>query len=299
MNWDIERLRTIAGLETPMTLQESWDEGDDDGDEDEDVKRADKEAKKRGIKLPKVKVDVEKDLHALAKSRKSADLKKEEEAEKEEANQKAAYKAEKEKEAKEHSVDDAHEEKESPAKEKAEHGGKTPSPAAEKKETPTAEKKEEAKSAAKPSEKKEEPKAEEKKEEAAEAKRRGKAPNADSKRQRLHAYLKGNPGVKRSVAMKWAQENLEMGAAYASQQIQAVKAQIVKEAFMLYHPSIQNFVLHENKRMGIFQWISENDTDSDQEPLMFATEKEAMKVANYLHDFNNQLTDIKRINLDA
>jgi flagellar biosynthesis GTPase FlhF len=273
MSWDIERLRTIAGLETPVNLNESYD--DDGDDEDEDVKRADSEAKKRGIKLPKVKVDVEKDLENVA----HAKTVKEKEAEADAAAKHAE-----------------HEKKESPAKEKAEHAGKAPSPAAEKKESPASEKKEE-KSVAKPEEKKE-PKTEEKKEAAAEAKRRGKAPNADSKRQKLHAYLKANPGVKRSVAMKWAQENLEMGSAYASQQIQAVKAQIVKEAFMLYHPTVPNFVLHENKNIGIYQWISENDNGSDQEPLMFATLAEATKVANYLFDFNNQLTDVKRIDLD-
>lgn len=271
MTWDIENLRKIAGLSEPLTLQESWDEGDDDSDEDEDVKTAEKEAKKRNIKMPKVDVDVEQDLHNLARTRAAAKAAKESKKE-----EKPAAKKEEKPAAK--TAHEKHEASETAAEEKAEHGGKTPSAAEEKKETAAEEKKEEAKKE--------------------EAKRRGKAPNADSKRQRLHAYLKANPGVKRGIAMKWAQENLDMGEAYASQQIQAVKAQIVKECFMLYHPSVSSFVLHENKAMGMYQWISEKDLNTDQEPMIFATEAEAIKTANYLLDFNNQLVDIRYINLE-
>lgn len=293
MNWDIDYLRKIAGL-TESTkgttpLHESWDD-DDDGEEDPDVAKVEKEAKKRNIKLPKVNVDPDKDIHALSVSRKSKD--KEDAAEKADAEKEAAEKAASEKrkkaEAKEFadSDDDAdddeddkkvskHEKSESPAKEKAEHNGKASSPAAEKKESPAEEKKEEAK---------------------AEAKRRGKVPDAGSKRQRLHAYLKANPGVKRAIAMKWAQENLDMGAAYASQQIQAAKAQIAKECWIFRHPSVHNFVLHENAAMGMYQWVSE--TDPNMEPVMVATEGEANKLATYLSNFKNQMVDIEYINLD-
>ena len=135
------------------------------------------------------------------------------------------------------------------------------------------------------------------KEAAAEAKRRGKAPNADSKRQRLHAHMKANPGEKRSALLKWAFDNLQMGTAYASQQIQAVKASLKTEGYMLRHPAMPKFVLHENGAMGMFQWISE--TDENLEPLMFATEAEAKKVASYLLSYKNQLADIQRIDLEA
>jgi len=50
-------------------LDESWD----DDDEDPDVAKADKELKKKGVKLPKVKVDPDKDISKLAKKTKKDD----------------------------------------------------------------------------------------------------------------------------------------------------------------------------------------------------------------------------------
>jgi len=280
--WDLTELRKIAGLqeafETKQSLLERYDDDDNDDEEDIDVKHAEDEAKKRKIKLPEPeeKIDPDKDIHKLAQARKAFKGKKEIRAEEE---------AKKAKES-------SHEEKESPAKEKAEHGGKTPSKEAEKKETPAAEKKEEAKAA----EKKETPAEEKKEETAAEKKARGRVPNAGSKRQRLHAHMKANPGEKRSVLLKWAQDNLEMGAAYASQQIQVVKSQIKNECFILRHPTIPSFVLHENLAMNMYQWISE--TDENLEPMVFATETEAKQTASYLLSYKNQLCEIERIELE-
>lgn len=285
---DLERLRQLAGImegTVPSSgiLNESWD----DEDEDPDVARAEREAKKRKIKLPDVKVDAEKDMTHVAGAKKSAEKEAADEAkEKKEAAERAAAKKKEEADApkaeedkpapKKETSHEKHEKSESPAKEKAEHADKKPAPATEKKETPADEKKEEA---------------------AAEAKRRGKAPNADSKRQRLHAYLKANPGVKRAVAIKWAQEHLEMGQAYASQQIQAVKSQIAKECWIIRHPSVPSFILHENGMMNMYQWMS--DTDPNLEPMIFATESEAQKVAKYLEEYKNQLSTIEYVNLDV
>ena len=50
-------------------FSESWD----DDDEDPDVAKADKELKKKGVKLPNVKVDPEKDMSKLAKKSKKDD----------------------------------------------------------------------------------------------------------------------------------------------------------------------------------------------------------------------------------
>ena len=50
-------------------MKESWD----DDDEDPDVKKADSELKKKGVKLPKVKVDPDKDFSKLAKKSKKED----------------------------------------------------------------------------------------------------------------------------------------------------------------------------------------------------------------------------------
>ncbi|PPD54361.1 MAG: hypothetical protein CTY12_03455 [Methylotenera sp.] len=276
---DLERLRQLAGImegtvSSSGILNESWD----DDDEDPDVARAEREAKKRKIKLPDVKVDAEKDMTHVAGAKKSAEKEAADEAkEKKEAAERAAAKKKEEADSPKAEEDSKPtQKKESPTKEKAEHADKKPAPAVEKKETPAEEKKEEA---------------------AAEAKRRGKAPNADSKRQRLHAYLKANPGVKRAVAIKWAQEHLEMGQAYASQQIQAVKSQIAKECWIIRHPSVPSFILHENGMMNMYQWMS--DTDLNLEPMVFATESEAQKVAKYLEEYKNQLSTIEHVNLDV
>ncbi|MGZ8924565.1 MAG: hypothetical protein ACXW2E_01650 [Nitrososphaeraceae archaeon] len=75
MSWDMERLRKIAGLqESESYSSKQLNERYDDDEDDPDVKAAMDEAKKRKIKLPKVKdVDPDKDIESLARSRKSKD----------------------------------------------------------------------------------------------------------------------------------------------------------------------------------------------------------------------------------
>lgn len=268
MSWDLERLRKIAGLQestengSKHLLTEGWDDDGDD-DEDPDVKKAEAEAKKRHIDMSAAeraarKVNVEKDLRALARSRKSKDTD-EDEDEKEETAHKE------------------HEAKESPEHEKAEHSGKKPSAADEKKETPADEKKEEAKAA------------------EVEKKRRGRAPQEGSKSGQLRAWIQANPGKARKEAWAYA-EKIGFTKAGFSTIYQGIKSRMKTECFILRHPSIPSFILHENAMMGQYQWISENDVN--QEPLVFATKLEAEKVAGYLREFKNQLVDIERVSLD-
>lgn len=275
MSWDLDHLRKIAGLNESFgshQLNEAWDDDYED-DDDPDVKRAEKQLARQKTRLPKVKVDAEKDLTKISGSKKSAEQEaKEEEKEKEESAKKAV---EKKKEADEAPKADDHEEKESPAKEKAEHKEQAPSKSEEKKETAAEEK-------------------------AEEKKRRGKAPSDSSKRQRLIAHMKANPSESRANLIAWAEKNLGMGDNYASQQIQAVRAaakkQLTSECFVLRHPSVPNFVLHENGAMKMYQWISVDDERRD--PLVLATEAEAKQVAKYLLEYKNQLVDIEHIELD-
>lgn len=322
MSWDLDYVRKMAGLTesympSSQQLNEAWD---DDDDEDPDVARAMKQLKKQGTKLPKAKVDAEKDLSNIKGAKESeAKEKAEEEKEKQESARRAAEKKKEEAEAPKAAESDEdeddvihgnkareaakakarakledfakkeaketlrnalshkkHEASETKAEEKAEHGGKMPSKEEEKKETAAEEKKEEA------------------------AKRRGKAPNADSKRQRLHAHIKANPNESRKNLLAWADKNLGMGGAYASQQIQAVRAAIKKqmtnECFILSHPAVPGFMLHENQAMGMYQWVSSDD--DNREPLVLATEAEAKKVAKYLLEYKNQIVNIDKIDLD-
>lgn len=232
MTWDINHLRKIAGLnESYQPLTESWE--DDDDDEDEDVKRADSEAKRRKIDLPKTgKVDVEKDLHTLAQQRKAKSDKKEAPAEKKEA-------------------------------------------APQKKED-SAEKKEEA---------------------PAEKKRRGRAPQEGSKSGQLRAWIAANPGKKRSEAWAHAQAmDPPFTKAGFSTIYQSIKSKMRTECFILRHPTVNSFILSENKEMGQYQWISDSDVYLD--PLVFATESEAVQLATYLADYKNQLADVERVELD-
>lgn len=219
-DWDISRLRSIAGLPaTPIT--ESYD----DDDEDPDVKRADNEAKKRGIKLPDVKskIDPEKDLSSLAKARASSEKKKEAEADSEEekeAKTKAAEKAAVEKESKERdSASDSDDDDDKPVK------------------------KEEAKAA------------EAKKRGRApnESSKSGQlrawiAANPDKPRKEAWAHAQAmNPPFTAA------------GFNTIYQSIKSKMKKSVTECFIMRHPTIPSFVLSENREFNRYDWISEND----------------------------------------
>lgn len=263
-SWDIARLRQIAGVQ----LNESYDDDDDDGlskSERELASKAEGDLKKKGIKVGKV--DPDKDIAKLATRRKASETKKETAADDEEKE--AATKAKSEKEAAE---------KDAP---KAED---KPEP---KKEAPKAE------------EKKEESKAEEKKEEAAaEAKRRGKAPNPESFNQHAKANAKN---MTRGQFLTWAAEKHGKGKAYSSALFAKYNPKSgralpteAKECFMISHPSLSSYFLHENKMMNQMQWV---DLDSDNEPMIFESKAEADKVIQYMANWKGQVGSLVTIDL--
>lgn len=162
---------------------------------------------------------------------------------------------------------------------------------------------------AKKPEKKEEPKEKkpaEKKEKSEsdsnEPKKRGKAQNPESKTGRLRAWIKDHPGVKRSEA--WQHALSTMGEKsddnptgitkagfstlyqMARSQSGLAKKREVKEGWIISHPSINTHVLHENREMNTYQWI--HFLNENQDPMIFETEEDALRVANYIRDFKNQ-----------
>lgn len=262
--WDISRIRALAGMQ-PLT--ESYDDDDDGMSASERalLKKAEGDLKKKGVKVKDA--DPDKDLHALAQRRKAKEKAKEDAEDREEAESKAAAAAEKKAE-----------EKEAP---KAE----------EKKEEPRAEEKKES------APKKEEPKAEEKKEEpATEAKRRGKAPNPESFNQHAKSNAKN---MTRGEFLKWAAEKHGKGKAYASALFakynpKSGRAIKTDECYVLQHPSVSSFLLAENKMMNQYQWI---DSASPMDPLVFESEAEAKKVAEWIYEWKNQTAQIIKIDL--
>ena len=195
--------------------------------------------------------------------------------------------------AKKEMADKAKAQREASAKKKEEAKNEAPA----KKEEPKAEvKKEEPK---KEEPKKEEPKKEEK---AAEAKRRGAKPNANSKSQRAVAWIKANPSAKRGEFLKWAKENLEMGAAYGSAffarhnpKSGRQPATQQNEYYVITHPHMSSFLLAENREMNQMQWI---DPSSPMEPMIFSTLAEAEKTAKYMSEWKSQSSKIEKIVLE-
>jgi hypothetical protein len=290
MSWDLETLRKVAGLQEAVepvaeiieetvvvvspkpikktTVKEGWDIADAlrvaglfegrsyDDDDDEDP-----DVKRAEQELKKRKVALPK-VQDIDPDKDLADLA----AAKE--KKKAVAKA-----AKDAAAHAAHEKAETPAKEKAEQAASSVKDEA--KETP----------------------AEEKKEEAAVAKKRGKAPQEGSKSGQLRAWIKAHPGAKRSEAWAWAQTiDPPFTKAGFSTIYQACKGKMVKECYILRHPSVPSFVLHENKAMNMYQWISESDLN--QEPVVVQTIAEADKISNYLKSIKNQLSTIERVSLE-
>jgi chemotaxis protein histidine kinase CheA len=276
-NWDMERIRKIAGL--PMITEGFRD--DDEGDglsaaERELAKKADGDLKKKGISVGKV--DPDKDLQTLAKKRAAKEKKAEERADSsEEAEKKAAAAEKKSDEDKAPKADDKEEKSEKPAPKKEE-----PKKEEVKKEEP----------------KKEEPKAEEK---AEEAKRRGRAINPEAKRQKAIAWINSHKNEKRGVFIKWAADNLQMTHHYASALFAKHNPKSgrtpteVKECWILVHPQIKSFILGENRELNQYQWI---DPSSDFDPMIFETEAEAEKMAKYMAEWKSQVAIIEKVDFD-
>lgn len=160
-----------------------------------------------------------------------------------------------------------------------------------------------AAAAEKKAEEKEEPKAEEKKEAApkkeepkAEEKRRGKAPNPESFNQHAKANAKN---MTRGEFLKWAAEKHGKGKAYASALFakynpKSGRAIKTDECYVLQHPSVSSFLLAENKMMNQYQWI---DSASPMDPLVFESEAEAKKVAEWIYEWKNQTAQIIKVDL--
>lgn len=139
-------------------------------------------------------------------------------------------------------------------------------------------------------EKKEEPKAEE-------AKRRGKAPNANSKAQRALAKLKT---MTRGQFIKYAADELEMGKNYASAfyaRHNPKSSRELKEANTVWgiaHPFLKGFVLAENRELNQMQWI---DSTSAFDPVLYVTEAEAAKVVKYMAEWKSQAASVEQFDL--
>ena len=160
-----------------------------------------------------------------------------------------------------------------------------------------------AAAAEKKAEEKEEPKAEEKKEAApkkeepkAEEKRRDRAPNPESFNQHAKANAKN---MTRDEFLKWAAEKHGKGKAYASALFakynpKSGRAIKTDECYVLQHPSVSSFLLAENKMMNQYQWI---DSASPMDPLVFESEAEAKKVAEWIYEWKNQTAQIIKVDL--
>lgn len=148
-----------------------------------------------------------------------------------------------------------------------------------------------------PKEKAEEPSKE--KADTPEAKRRGAKPNADSKSQRALAWIKNNPTEKRGAFLKWAKENLEMGAAYGSafyaRHRNRGDAEIKNECWVITHPAMPSFLLAENRELNQMQWV---DLTSPLDPLVLKTEAEAQRIATYMSSWKSQHSTIEKIVLE-
>ena len=103
----------------------------------------------------------------------------------------------------------------------------------------------------------------------------------------------------RGEFLKWAADQHGKGKAYASAlfaKYNPKSGREVKtnECYMLQHPSVASFLLAENKMMNQYQWI---DSSSPFDPLVFESEAEAKKVAQYIYEWKNRTADIIKIDL--
>lgn len=148
-----------------------------------------------------------------------------------------------------------------------------------------AEKAKEAAPAAKAEEKKDTPaKAEEKKETAPTAKTKGR--KTSERGGSCRTWLTDHPGATRGQFVAHCLEQ-GMSKAHANTLFYSVKKKAaVQEAFMIFHPSVQNFVLAENLYLKRYQWVGlKDDLYEDIQPLVFETEAAAQHVVNEYDTF--------------
>lgn len=260
--WNIENIRKIAG----NPIVESVDDGDDEDLSPAEKALADKaesELKKTGIKVKNV--DPDKDMSSLAKK-----------VGKKERNQERNQEATEKGEAVAADIE--------AKKEKADAPTANPK---------TAQKLERKAAAAEAVAAKE--KAAPKDEEKAEAAKKGRKPDEGSKIGKARAWLKANPGAKRSEFLKYAADQLSMGANYASGKLTQLRRGL-NEFFMLRHPSLSGVYLAENREMSSYQWA---DAYSILEPLVFTTEAEANEAAEFLVDWKSLYTVVEHYIAEA
>lgn len=231
-----------------------------ESEDDDDMTPAERELARKaeeGLKKGGVKVpkvDAEKDLSRLARKEKGKEERAEAASDKEEKESAAASKAEA-----------AAEDKERKETEKVGLSAKSAQ-------------KQERKEAAK----------------AESEKREEKSAPASKKVPQLRSWVEKN-GLDRKGAWAYAQ-SIGMTPASFSTAYQSIKGkkQAATEAFVLLHPTVPNFLLAENREMGIHQWV---DMNSPFEPLVFFTEKEAKDLAKYMAEWKGQLAHIQRVSL--
>ena len=107
------------------------------------------------------------------------------------------------------------------------------------------------------------------------------------------------PKEKRGAFLKWAKENLEMGAAYGSAFFARHRnrgdAEIKNECWVITHPAMPSFLLAENRELNQMQWV---DPTSPLDPLVLKTEAEANRIATYMSSWKSQHSTIEKIVLE-
>jgi chemotaxis protein histidine kinase CheA len=170
-----------------------------------------------------------------------------------------------------------------------------------KSETPAKDKTEEKSPPAEKAPAKAEPAKEEKKvEAAAEKKRRGKAPDENSKSGQMRTWYNANKPTQRKHFLAHAAK-IGMSAAQASTlhaKLNPKSGREVKtdECYVITHPFMPSFMLAENREMnGQMQWI---DPASPLDPLVFETAEEAQKVVKYMAEWKGQTSKVTKVVFD-
>jgi len=270
---DLQTMYKHAGM---TAIMEAFDDDDDDfSDDDEDVKAATSEAKKRNIKLPDIKAEVK--PKAVPKDQ----------------------------------SDDDEDEDDKPRKstnflmpnwEKAIIKKPTETTRGTKERTTTkAPKKQRAPGEAAP--------------------KQGKPKNELSKSGVCRAYWRNNPEgsvkgawaemVKNGYTMKesngikedkvFTKHGWNTLCNKAKKEIEHERAtgesKKIEEMYVIAHPHMNSFILHENRELNRNQWVS-NSEISDLPPYMFESKQEATDYARHLRDYQSMSCTIKRIKFD-
>lgn len=134
--------------------------------------------------------------------------------------------------------------------------------------------------------------------------KRGAIANPNSNRQMLAAFIKNHGDGPKMRTKAW-EYNLTLEKPYTKagfstifQSLKGTKAskEKVDEGYIIRHPSIPSYVLHENVEMNLLQWVNESHLE---QPLMFfEDEMEARKIMTFLLDFKNQQSVLEKVILD-